>query len=338
MPLQRSPPTTPQPQGDMELNEKSDELKIANSDTLDTASTPFDQHNIAYRNRMKRKHEDSLNMEMGMNAFMSEMRNLFEVQNNKIQLLQESLNTNSAKHKEVIEDMHAIISEIKSQNILLQKSTDSIEKCVDNLSTKLDDVSIKVSTLEENCSANDKQISLIESKIEELDRQASLTLLEIRNVPTKPKENLDDLLKIAIDTAKTANVEISNKDIKDIRRLPGKPEANKPIVVNLNSAIDKKNLIKGIKAFNSSNKNDKFNSTHLGLEGPSKAVYVGEHLTAKAKRLFYLSREYAKSKDYKYCWTSSGRVFLRKDDNAPYILIANEKQLEDINNLAPNSK
>lgn len=44
-------------------------------------------------------------------------------------------------------------------------------------------------------------------------------------------------------------------------------------------------------------------------------------------RLFFLARDLAKSKIYKYCWTSFGRVFVRKDDTSKIVCIQSEAQV-----------
>ncbi|KAG7298917.1 hypothetical protein JYU34_017375 [Plutella xylostella] len=53
----------------------------------------------------------------------------------------------------------------------------------------------------------------------------------------------------------------------------------------------------------------------------------------KTKRLFFLARDMAKTFEYKYCWTSNGRVYLRKSDEAPHVLVKDENILESLKSI-----
>ncbi|KAL4708006.1 hypothetical protein ACJJTC_010622 [Scirpophaga incertulas] len=63
------------------------------------------------------------------------------------------------------------------------------------------------------------------------------------------------------------------------------------------------------------------------LIGPSKPIFISENLTAKVKKLFYLSREFAKTHAYKFCWVTNGKIFLRKKENGTLSRIERESDL-----------
>lgn len=52
------------------------------------------------------------------------------------------------------------------------------------------------------------------------------------------------------------------------------------------------------------------------------------------RRIFYLAREFAKENNYNYCWSSRGFVYLREKENAPFIRIMNESDLDQLKNRA----
>ncbi|CAH2093521.1 unnamed protein product [Euphydryas editha] len=54
------------------------------------------------------------------------------------------------------------------------------------------------------------------------------------------------------------------------------------------------------------------------------------NLTAKGARLYFLARDLAKSQNYKFCWTSYGRIYVRKNENSPVIVIKNENHVNSL--------
>ncbi|XP_013146619.1 PREDICTED: uncharacterized protein LOC106109570 [Papilio polytes] len=82
--------------------------------------------------------------------------------------------------------------------------------------------------------------------------------------------------------------------------------------------------------FNKNNSNNKLNTEHLQIKGPKIPIYFSENLSTKTKRLYYLAREFAAYEKYKFCWTTHGKVYLRKEEGTPLYRINSE---EDINKL-----
>lgn len=59
-------------------------------------------------------------------------------------------------------------------------------------------------------------------------------------------------------------------------------------------------------------------------------MFISEQLTPKGARLFFLARDLSNTKQYKYCWTSYGRVLVKKDDNSSAIVIKSEAQVHHL--------
>jgi hypothetical protein len=49
-----------------------------------------------------------------------------------------------------------------------------------------------------------------------------------------------------------------------------------------------------------------------------------ESLTPEKNYLFKEARDYKKLNNYKYAWTSEGRIFIRKDDTSKVIPVDND--------------
>ncbi|CAH2108022.1 unnamed protein product [Euphydryas editha] len=68
-------------------------------------------------------------------------------------------------------------------------------------------------------------------------------------------------------------------------------------------------------------KSDKLNTSHLGMAGDKKPIYVIEHLSPALKSLHAATRLKAKQKDYKFVWVKSGRIYVRKNESTEYSTI-----------------
>jgi hypothetical protein len=113
----------------------------------------------------------------------------------------------------------------------------------------------------------------------------------------------------------------------DARRLGNKSHPKRAILVKMSNPILKNKLLKAVKSYNVTNPNNKLSTAHIGIDGISKPIYVSDYLTAKAKHLHYLARELVKAKEYKFCWTVNGKVFLRKDERSTAVLVTEEAQI-----------
>ncbi|KAG7313131.1 hypothetical protein JYU34_000220 [Plutella xylostella] len=91
--------------------------------------------------------------------------------------------------------------------------------------------------------------------------------------------------------------------------------------------------MKAAKNYNAKNKQNKLCAAHLGLRTDADApIYISENLTPKASRLYFLARDLKAVKNYKYCWTSYGKVYLRQNDDSPIITLTNEAQIQQLSN------
>ncbi|CAH2089435.1 unnamed protein product [Euphydryas editha] len=224
------------------------------------------------------------------------------------------------------------IREISSSLKELAQINTGIESAVSLLTQQNENFRKKIEQLEQQSKKDREYISILENKIEDLQRWSRKSSIELKNVPRKPKENRSDLVNVVVNLSKTVNLELCPRDIKDVYRLKSKKESEKnpPVIVELPSTIMKTDLIKKIKEFNYKNKS-KLQAKHLGFTiNEDTPVFVSEQLTAKGSRLYFLSRDLVKTNMYKYCWTSYGKVFVRKDDTSKIIHIQNEAQIHHL--------
>ncbi|CAH2211129.1 jg3024 [Pararge aegeria aegeria] len=76
---------------------------------------------------------------------------------------------------------------------------------------------------------------------------------------------------------------------------------------------------------------DKLNTSHLGIPGIKRAIYVMEHLSLKNKKLHAATRLAAKEQKYEYVWIRNGRIFVRKNNESGALWIKNTEALSNLN-------
>jgi hypothetical protein len=294
MPLKRTPPLTPTnlSAGAFQSLAHSDPNISVSVDAEDAMS------NVTQRSLNTKRKREELVEKCDLDDFKSLMMNMFQ-------------------------DLKNTMKEIKEQNTQLQES-------VNFTAAKYEEIKEKMQKVEEERTEDRKYICQLEEKLEQLERQGRASSLEIRNIPITKDETKLGLTKIVADLGKTINVPIQESDVKDIFRVNAK--TSKPLIIDFTTVLLKENILRGIKKFNKDNRDNKLNTGYLKMDGPNVPIFISENLTSKTKRLFFLAREFGAQNKFKYCWTSYGKVFLRKEDGTPLIRIESEKDLNKISN------
>lgn len=227
--------------------------------------------------------------------------------------------------------------ELKQLNTALkeiQQSNYNIEGSVSYLTAQNEEFKQRIVELEAQSKQDRTRIIYLENKLEELQMCSRKACFEIKNVPKKSNENKDDLVQIVLSLGKSVDCNIFKSDINDIYRVRPKNASNKnsPIVVETRSTLLKNDLLKSAKSFNVRQKN-KLCAKHVGLKtNEDTPIFLGEHLTPKAARLFFLARDLAKIRNYRFCWTAYGKVYVRENEQSPIILITSESQIHQLTN------
>lgn len=214
----------------------------------------------------------------------------------------------------------------------IQKTNSDIEKSLEYLFEEHKEMNTKITNLEGKAISYEHRIKQLEDALEEQLRKSAINSLEIRNVPCKPRETQPELTKITESIFNKISASVNISDILDIRRLSSKTE-KRTILVTLNSVILKNKILQAAKTYNMKDKNNKLNASIIIPNSPPELIYIDEHLTPKAKRLYYLGRLLIKEGNIKYCWTSNGRVLLRKKEGDKTVLFSEESQMEEFKML-----
>ncbi|KAG7295645.1 hypothetical protein JYU34_021925 [Plutella xylostella] len=256
---------------------------------------------------------------------------------------EEDLTMEFSKFKEEIKELISSLT-IPQENELkkiaptlseIQKSNRNIENSIAFLTAQNEEYKKSIQKLETQAQEDRKYISLLEEKVEDLQKGMRKASFEIKNVPKVKNETKQDLIEMVTTLSNNIGCTLSRNDVKDIYRVRGKKEgmSNTPIIVETSSTLLKNDILTMSKTFNAKHK-AKLCAKHLGLRtSEDTPIFITENLTAKSARLHFLGRDLVKSKLYKFCWTSYGKVYIRKDENSPVIMLQNEMQIQQLFNV-----
>jgi hypothetical protein len=158
-------------------------------------------------------------------------------------------------------------------------------------------------------------------KVNDLEQYSKNYNLVLQGVPVVQGENL---YHVVSDIARIVGCNINPDSIELCHRLRKRDRAagNQPpeIVAKFFSRQVKENILEG-------RKNKKVLLAHeVGFQNSNNKVYINEHLTTTNKHLFWLARK-VKETGYKYVWTRSGKVFVRKDEQSQVIRVASASDI-----------
>lgn len=276
------------------------------SDSQLYVSPPTGQSDFITR-RMKRKHHVHGTSEYTVSTDeLKDIFSSFEAQQN-------------SKFEKLMESIHLI----KDQNTEIQKS-------MDFLSSKYDEVLQKMVNLEQKNKSYELKIEALESKIEQLERNSRSSTIEIRNIPSQDSENKNTLRNLVQKVSEVIDQPLSNLDVQDAYRLKTKKVSGNHIVVKFTTTSCKDGFLKQCRNFNKMHKDNKLNTSHLQLPGPTKPVFVDESLTSLGRRLAYLARLFVMEHKYHSTWTSYGKIFIKKTHDSPALRVDCELDLEKI--------
>lgn len=223
------------------------------------------------------------------------------------------------------------IKNITSTLLEIKETNTNIENSIALLSAQNAELASKITHLENKSREDREYIALLEEKVENLQMGQRKTNLEIKNVPKKNDESKEDLIEMVLRLSSTIGGSLRREDITDIYRVRGKKELqNPPIILETSSTLIKTDILKLCKAFNVKTKS-KLCAKHLGFRtSEDTPVFISEQLTPRGSRLHFLARDLAKTKQYKYCWTAYGKVYVRKTDSSAIITIKSEAQVHQL--------
>lgn len=215
------------------------------------------------------------------------------------------------------------INTLKNQNENLLTANAEIKASLTVISEEQIALRGRIENLETSDKSLRGHIYILEEQIEKLDRKLKESTVEINNLPT---ENHAEMMTAIEQLHKVLKLEFDIRDICKAYRIP-KPNKSSPIIVEFSNYLKKVQLVRAFKEYNKKNKEDRLNTSTLGLPGKKDTIYLNDLLTKKTRHLHYLARELIKKSTWKFCWAARGTVFIKQDEGHPAIEIKSEAQI-----------
>lgn len=266
--------------------------------------------NAAKRSRRRLDNDSYISNEFDNSPLLVEMKRLFD-------------NSDRQQHAK-FERLETRMNDILEQNSKIQDS-------ITFFSQKYDDLLERLDVTERENTALKKQINSMESKIDYLERQARSTIIEISNFPASVPETKESLTATLCNITAAISHPLPPTDIKNIYRLKSKsdhPHTPGTVVAEFYSDVLKENVLKASRQYNKDNKNSKLSTTSIRLPGPPTPIYIAESLTSFGKHLFYLGRKLQREGKCDSCWSSHGRIYIKKKSTSTPYCIVSEQELQ----------
>lgn len=212
----------------------------------------------------------------------------------------------------------------------LIEQVSSIKNSLESMSTKYDSLLTKVDTLEKDTVHYRTQIQSLEGKLEAVERKSNSSSLEIRNIPKleeESKEKLSKTIKEVI-TIIGSNNPLEDREIRDIHR-----NKSNAIIVDFTTTARKQQTVSKYKEYNKDKKSKQepqLNTQNLGLPGPTKPIFISDHLTTRTGYLFFLTRKLVREGKLAATWTTHGNLYVKKREGDYPARINDESDLENI--------
>ncbi|CAG5055547.1 unnamed protein product [Parnassius apollo] len=203
-----------------------------------------------------------------------------------------------------------------------------LHKSLEMFTNRHEELLQKINILEQENNDYKKRVCVLEHKLNHLERNASTTTIEIRNLFKQSNENKEALTHIIQKLGSTLGLEtsIQESEIRNIYRF-----RSETLVVDFTTSLREESIISKYKIYNKAKREGRepqLNSNHINLPGPSRPIYISEYLTSKVRRLFYLARENVKNRKLVAAWTTHGKVYVKKEEGAAPIRIEEENDLQ----------
>lgn len=174
-------------------------------------------------------------------------------------------------------------------------------------------------------------VAELSSRLTQFEQLSRASNAEIQCVPELDGENLAEIVK---KLGTTMAHPVQEHEIMQCTRLAKQNSTSsrpRSVLVRFVSPRLRDSFLAATRKYNKENCNDKLNSRHLGITGPTKSpIYVVEHLSKEIKALHTAARLRAKEIGYEIVWVKHGRVFMRKADKTQHYWIKNTEMLSSL--------
>lgn len=237
----------------------------------------------------------------------------------------------AAEGKLSLEDIMKVVTEIRDSQKSYEKSfndtCESLEtQLMENTKALTDqkDQNEQLLHLIETISTENKQLKtkvrMLEDRLEDMEQYSRSNCVEIQGIPVTPTESVMNIVK---DVGKALDLTISDSMVDACHRLGVRQNSDNPpgIIVKFVRRLDKEDFLQKRRVKRT------LSTRHIGRTD-DRPIYINESLSPARRRLHAMARRYQREKSFKFLWVRNGKIFLRKEENAPVKVVSREEDLE----------
>lgn len=212
-----------------------------------------------------------------------------------------------------VEELSALKQTVASIEHSVQHISDSHDKLLEasvRHGKEIEQLKKRVENVEN--SQDKQQVLKLTQELNELQQYSRRLNMEVHGLPFAEGE---DLLTKLQDLAQRLNLPaLSNSDIENLHRLPPRPNKIPATLIKFSRKSVKTAWLA---------KRGKLREHDMDIK-------FFDNLTALNKKLMWLAKSKARELNYRFVWSSDGKVFVRKEPNARAIRIASEDDIDKI--------
>jgi hypothetical protein len=239
--------------------------------------------------------------------------------------LEEKFEQNFSPLNSTILELKAKVEDGMEHVIFVNAKYDELLERVDKMEKEKELIEDENKVLKNCIQQLDQSMTQLGQTYNDLEQYSRRECVEISGIPSPvwKEENLND---IATKIGELTGVKIREDDISVCHRLPQRRRQN-----------DRNKQQRIIVKFVRRDMKDKFYKSRgqlrekttkdLGYESANR-IYLAKSLTEQNKDLFRCCLKFKKDNQYKFIWTSNGKIFLRKDNESGAIHIKSKQDLE----------
>lgn len=219
--------------------------------------------------------------------------------------------------KPVVESLKTAVTEVQESISFLSAKYDSVLLTATNNSTAITELRGETTSLRTVIAEQSQTIEHLQEELNDSDQYSRLSNLEIHGLPHSPNE---DLVSVVGELAGKLGIgDFQPKDMSAVHRLPSRRDGPPVVLVR----------------FASVSLRDQWLATRgklrtLAANSVLPKLYLNENLTRRNRELFWMVRERAKGKQYKFTWVKNGKLFAKKTETSPVVRIHRIADLEGI--------
>ncbi|XP_046685594.1 uncharacterized protein LOC124371301 [Homalodisca vitripennis] len=203
------------------------------------------------------------------------------------------------------------------------KADDLVWRCNDCNTDRRKSMRFEAEAGEKNRQLKNK-VQKLEERLEDMEQYSRGNCLEIHGIPQEPNE---DVLTVVKDVGKALDIDVSDSMIDTCHRLGKRENKGKNyhagIIVKFVRRMDKEEFLRKRRVKRN------LNLSHINKPG-GEVIYVNESLSPERRRLLALAKAAKREKGYTFLWIRNGKIFLRKEEEAPVIVVTRQEHLSKL--------